>query len=49
MPRSIGLSVPLFNEEAVVDTVVGTYARALADTGLDWSLVLVDNGSSRSG
>ena len=45
MPRTIGLSVPLFNEEASVDGVAEGYARALADTGLEWTLVLVDNGS----
>jgi dolichol-phosphate mannosyltransferase len=45
MPRSIALSVPLFNEAPVVDDVVRAYASALADTGLRWSLVLVDNGS----
>ncbi len=48
MPRTVGLSVPLFNEEAVVDTVVDAYVRALASTGLGWTLVLVDNGSQDS-
>ncbi|MBO87374.1 MAG: hypothetical protein CL927_18655 [Deltaproteobacteria bacterium] len=45
MPASVALSVPLFNEAAVVDDVVRTYAAALTATGLDWSLVLVNNGS----
>ena len=46
MRSSIVLSVPLYNEAAVVDVVAERYAAALADTGLEWLLILVDNGST---
>ena len=45
MPPTIALSVPLYNEEEVVDVVARAYATALRETGLRWKLVLVDNGS----
>ena len=42
----MGLAVPLFNEVELVDTVAEAYTAGLAATGLDWTLVLVDNGSA---
>jgi glycosyltransferase involved in cell wall biosynthesis len=44
--ESVGLSVPLYNEEPLVEHVGRAYAAALEATGLSWTLALVDNGST---
>jgi dolichol-phosphate mannosyltransferase len=47
MPQSpeISVCVPLFNEEAVVVELCRRVREALSPTGMDWELVLVDDGS----
>ncbi len=41
----IGLSVPLFNEEALVDSVVEDIVEVLSREGIPYRIALVDNGS----
>lgn len=42
----VGVAVPLFNEGPLVDRVATAYIDGLEATGLQWRLVLVDNGST---
>ncbi len=42
----LSLVVPLYNEEANVDRVVGPLLKALEDGGIPYELILVNNGSS---
>ncbi len=41
----LSLAIPLYNEADNVRSVVGELVRALEDAGIDYELVLVDNGS----
>lgn len=42
----LGLSIPLYNEEALVTQVVRALQSALEDATIEYTLVLVDNGST---
>jgi len=42
---ALGLALPLFNEEAVCETVVRDLSQALVDARVPHTLVLVNNGS----
>lgn len=41
----LSLAIPLYNEEENVESVVAELVRALEDQGIDYELVLVNNGS----
>lgn len=45
MTASLGMAVPLYDEAPLIDEVVSAYVAALQRCGVDWRLVLVDNGS----
>ena len=45
MPPELSLAIPLYNEEENVESVVANLVAALEDAGIDYELVLVDNGS----
>ncbi len=45
-PIELSLVVPLYNEEASVNRVVGPLLKVLEDGGIPYELVLVNNGSS---
>jgi len=40
------LAIPLYNEERNAETVVGQLVQTLSEAGVDYELVLVDNGSN---
>ena len=42
----LGLSIPLFNEEALITQVVAALQSTLDDAKIEYTLVLVDNGST---
>jgi len=42
----LGLSIPLYNEEALIAQVVGALQSTLDDAKIEYTLVLVDNGST---
>ena len=42
---SLGLVIPLFNEEALVADVVAELHRVLNEAGIEHRLLLVNNGS----
>ncbi len=45
MPPTLGLAVPLYNEEAVCEAVIRALVRALRAAAVPYALALVDNGS----
>jgi glycosyltransferase involved in cell wall biosynthesis len=44
--RELSVVVPVYNEIGCLDPLVERIRRALDDAGIDWELVLVDDGSS---
>jgi dolichol-phosphate mannosyltransferase len=45
MVTGISVVVPLFNEELVIDEMYRRLSLVLGQTGMDWEIVLVDDGS----
>ncbi|MHB8990573.1 MAG: glycosyltransferase family 2 protein, partial [Chloroflexota bacterium] len=45
-PRSVSITIPVFNEEAVLAGSVARLLEALEPTGIPFEVILAENGSS---
>jgi glycosyltransferase involved in cell wall biosynthesis len=46
LPRLVSIVVPLLNEEATLGPLYAEVSAALAESGFDWEIVYVDDGST---
>lgn len=46
MPRELMVVIPVFNEEQCIESVLGEWAAELDRSGIDYGLLLLDDGSS---
>lgn len=46
LPRAVSVVIPAYNEESQVAQEIGDVRRALEDTGWDYEIIVVDDGSA---